>query len=220
MEKTTLKSNLRIGLGLSLLILFITSLASFISIKNLIRSSDMVSHSNEMITKLESVISTLKDAETGQRGYLLTGDKDFLAPFHGAKEKSLSLLTDITLSTRDNAFQQQNVKLLQDIIEERLDIIEKTLVVKARGGNASVDELLNGKTYMEKARAVTKKMQAEEIRLLEVRTNDLNEIAAYTPILIIIAAVLAVLITIFFYRKVSMDFTTRMRLQQELQQKN
>ncbi|TCD03012.1 response regulator [Pedobacter psychroterrae] len=220
MEKTSLKNNLRIGLGLSLLILFITSLASYISIKNLIRSADMVSHSSDIINKLEGVISTLKDAETGQRGYLLTGDKVFLDPFNGAKEDATALLDEITIKTRDNAFQQQSVKQLQNIIEERLGIIEKTLVIKGRGGNVSIDELLTGKNYMDKARSIIKKMQDEEKRLLDIRTKDLNTIAGYTPILIVIAAALAVLITIFFYRKVSMDFTTRMRLQQELQEKN
>ena len=162
MEKTSLKNNLRIGLGLSLLILFITSLASYTSINNLIRSADMVSHSSDIMNKLEGVISTLKDAETGQRGYLLTGDKDFLDPFNGAKDDAIALLNEITIKTRDNAFQQQSVKQLQNIIEERLGIIEKTLVVKGRGGQVSVEELLNGKIYMDKARSIIKKMQDEE----------------------------------------------------------
>lgn len=220
MEKTSLKNNLRIGLGLSLLILFITSLASYTSIKNLIRSADMVSHSSDIMSSLEGIISTLKDAETGQRGYLLTGDKDFLEPFNGAKEEAIAILNEIAIKTRDNAFQQQSVKQLQNIIEERVGIIEKTLVIKGRGGQVSVEELLNGKIYMDKARSIIKKMQDEEKRLLDIRTKDLNTIAGYTPILIIIAAVLAVLITIFFYRRVSMDFTTRMKLQQKLQEKN
>ena len=180
----------------------------------------MVSQSNEIMTKLEAVISTLKDAETGQRGYLLTGDRDFLVPFNGAKESAFILLNDIASITTDNPFQQQSVKQLQNIVEERLDVIDKTLVIKGRGGSVSVDDLLNGKVYMDKARAITKKMQDEEKRLLEIRTHDLNTIAGYTPILIVIAAILAVLITIFFYRKVSKDFSTRLRLQQELQKKN
>ncbi|RZJ81431.1 MAG: hypothetical protein EOO20_25175, partial [Chryseobacterium sp.] len=63
MQKS-LKKNLRIGLGLSLLILFISSLASYISIRNLIASADLVAHSNDVITKTDAILSTLKDAET------------------------------------------------------------------------------------------------------------------------------------------------------------
>ncbi|MHA4893836.1 response regulator [Pedobacter sp. PWIIR3] len=217
---SSLKNNLRIGLGLSLLILFITSLASYTSINNLIKSADLVAHSNRVMSSLDGVISTLKDAETGQRGYLLTGDKVFLEPYNGAKEHAADLLSLVALETVDNPFQQENVKRLQEIVENRLGIIEKTINIKSRGGSVSVDELLRGKVFMDDARNVIKKMQAEEKRLLSARTEELNKISGYTPALILIAAALAILITFFFYRKVSGDFTIRMKLQKELEEKN
>ncbi|MEJ7556942.1 MAG: response regulator [Pedobacter sp.] len=217
---SSLKSNLRIGLGLSLLILFITSLASFISIQNLIKSANLVSHSNRVMSSLDAVISTLKDAETGQRGYLLTGDKVFLEPYIGAEDRAKDLLKTVALETTDNPFQQQNTKLLQDIVINRLSIIEQTIKVKDNNGNVSISELLKGKVFMDDARNTIKKMQAEEQRLLTLRTQELNKISSYTPALILIAAALAILITFFFYRKVSSDFTLRMELQKELQHKN
>jgi signal transduction histidine kinase/CheY-like chemotaxis protein/CHASE3 domain sensor protein len=217
---SSVKKNLRIGLGLSLLILFITSLASFISIQNLIKSADLVSHSNRVMSSLDAVISTLKDAETGQRGYLLTGNKEFLEPYNGAEDHAKDLLNVIESETTDNPFQQKNVKVLQDIVNSRLSIIEKTIEEKSLGGSIGVVELLNGKVYMDDARNTIKKMQAEEQRILTLRTEELNKISSYTPALILIAAVLAILITFFFYRKVSSDFTVRVKLQKELQDKN
>ncbi|MES2829050.1 MAG: response regulator [Bacteroidota bacterium] len=217
---SSLKNNLRIGLGLSLLILFITSLASYLSINNLIESSDLVAHSNKVMANLDGVVSTLKDAETGQRGYLLTGDKSFLEPYNGARDRVSELLNQISLETVDNPFQQQGVKQLQEIVSNRLTIIDQTINIKSRGGSVSVDELLKGKTYMDDSRNLIKKMQAEEKRLLTLRTSELNRISSYTPALILIAAALAILITFFFYRKVSTDFTVRMKLQKELEDKN
>jgi len=219
-QTKTLRNNLRIGLGLSMLILFISSFASYMSISNLISSADMVAHSNQVKSGLDEVMSTLKDAETGQRGYLLTGDKVFLEPYEGAREKALDLINKITLETRDNPFQQKNVKELQEVVEGRLIVLEQTIGIRTRGGNVSVAELLNGKSYMDNARALVNKMQAEEKRLLEERTESMNLFASYTPVLILIAAALAILITIFFYRKVSSDFSKRLALQRELQQKN
>ena len=219
MQKT-LKNNLRIGLGLSLLVLFVSSLASYISINNLIKSSGMVAHSNEVMSNLDNIISLLKDAETGQRGYLLSGNEVFLQPFTGAKESSIELLNKVGAQTQDNAFQQKNVKKLQDILERRLTIIEKTIDVKRRGGSASVAELMVGKDYMDQARSIIKIMQSEEKRLLDERTTELNKLAGYAPIFIITAAILAILITFFFYRKVSSDFNERIKLQLELQHKN
>jgi signal transduction histidine kinase/DNA-binding response OmpR family regulator/CHASE3 domain sensor protein len=219
MQKTV-KNNLRIGLGLSLLLLFISSLASYISISNLVKSSDLVSHSNQVITNLDEIISTLKDAETGQRGYLLTADDLFLQPYTGAKEQAVVLLDSVEYQTTDNPVQQKNIKKLREIIQNRLTIIEKTITLKKAGGTVSLGDMLTGKSYMDSARQVINTMKTDERLLLEKRTSDLNKLAGYTPMLIIFAAFLAILITIFFYRKVSSDFNTRIKLQQELQEKN
>jgi len=220
MEKTSLKNNLRIGLGLSLLILFISSLASYTSIRNLIKSADLVSHSNEIMTNLDAVISTLKDAETGQRGYLLTGEKEFLEPYNGAKEEAMEYLNKIQVATADNNLQQRSAKRLEEMIKGRLSIIERTIDAKNHGGTITVQELLDGKQFMDGARLIIKTMQAEEKRLLDERTGTLNTQAGYTPILILIAAALAVIITLFFYLRVSKDFTERLKLQEELKAKN
>ncbi|WP_276091309.1 response regulator [Pedobacter sp. JY14-1] len=216
MEKVSLKNNLRLGLGLSLLILFISSFASYKSIRNLIASAGLVSHSNAVMSDLDGALSALKDAETGQRGYLLTGDRVFLEPYSGAKEQAVELLNRVTADTKDNPFQQQNVKRLHEVIESRLNILEKLIQGKDRGESITVAELLEGKQYMDAARSLITTMQGEEKRLLEERTGELNLQAGYTPIVILIAAGMAVLITLFFYMKVSRDLDERMRLQDEL----
>src|SRR5690606_5574004 len=121
MQKT-LKNNLQVGLGLSLLILFITSLASYISIRNLVKSSELVAHSNDVIYKTNQIISHLKDAETGQRGYLLTGEEVFLEPTVGAKANARDLINEVAAETKDNALQQQNLEKLHSIVDRRLDM--------------------------------------------------------------------------------------------------
>jgi signal transduction histidine kinase/DNA-binding response OmpR family regulator/CHASE3 domain sensor protein len=217
--KTTLKNNLRLGLGLSLIILFISSLASYISIGNLIKSTELVKRSDEVILNAESIISYLKDAETGQRGFLLTGNKVFLTPYYGASDSAAVILKKVEFNTRDNRIQQKNVAALKNILFKRMDIIKSTIEIKTLGGAIDPTVLFQGKIYMDDARAVVSKMVAEEKRLLEVRTNELNKLTSYTPILILIAAVLAILITLFFYRRVSIDFDERVKLQQEIEDK-
>ncbi|WP_443945298.1 response regulator [Pedobacter sp. AW1-32] len=217
--KTTLKNNLRLGLGLSLIILFISSLASFVSISNLIKSVDLVKHSDEVILNSENVISYLKDAETGQRGYLLTGNKLFLDPYNGATDSALKVLDRISESTKDNSVQKKNIQSLRNIVIKRLDIIKSTIEIKSLGGVIDPTVLFQGKTYMDQARTTVNRMVREEKQLLARRSEELNKLAAYTPILIVIAAILAILITLFFYRKVSIDFDERVKLQEEIEDK-
>ena len=219
MQKS-LKSNLQVGLGLSLLILFITSLASFISIRNLVKSSELVAHSNDVIFKTNQIISHLKDAETGQRGYLLTGEEVFLEPTVGAKAKAIDLINEVAAETKDNPFQQKNLEKLRIIVERRLDMIMQLVEVRAKGGDISVSALLQGKDQMDDARSLIKMMQSEEARILQERTAQLNKFAGYTPILIVVAAIISIFITIFFYRKVYKDYYAKMELQRALQEKN
>src|SRR6201999_4216266 len=102
--------NLQIGFGLSLFILIITSVASWSSIHNLLSSSKWGDHTDSVINEVTTTLTTLTDAETGQRGYLLTGDTAFLQPYYGANEKALSLIDKIQAMTLDNPVQQENAK--------------------------------------------------------------------------------------------------------------
>lgn len=215
--KLSFKNNLGLGLGLSLIILILSSLASYISISNLIKSSDLVSNSNEVINSLENTISTLNDAETGQRGYLLTNNKIFLEPYIGAKQRIGSLFSRIQTQTANNPSQQRKLKDLESVITTRLSILEKTIATKGNGGTIADATLLDGKSYMDDARQLIKDMQNEERDLLAKRTQDLNAFAGYTPFLIILASFLSLMITIFFYGKVSSDYNKRVKLQEKLE---
>jgi signal transduction histidine kinase/DNA-binding response OmpR family regulator/CHASE3 domain sensor protein len=219
MQKS-LKTNLRVGLALSLLIISISSLASYISISKLIQRSKMVAHSNSLILKTNEILSTLKDAETGQRGFLLTGERAFLEPTIGARERAEDLLTAVSDATKDDPAQQRSLKNLKNVIEKRLTILDETIDIKSRGGVVGVPTLLSGKKYMDAARSIINAMQVEENNILQSRTVELNRFSIYTPALILLAAILSIAITIFFYLKLSADFTERMRLQKELEDKN
>ena len=218
--RLTMKRNLLFGLGLSLVLLLISSTASYISITNLIQSSRMVNESHQTIDNLNSFLSILKDAETGQRGFILTGDPSFLTPYTEAKEKITENFNALMPKIGNTALQKENLEKLRFDVEKRMEVLDDNLKSKKINGTVSNEELLKGKTYMDDARIVINSMQNEERRLLEVRTASLKRLANITPSLIILAALLAFGITLFFYRRVSSDFNEKVRLEDELKQKN
>jgi len=109
MQQLALKRNLLIGFSISLLILILSSVASYISIKSLLNSAQLVEHSNLVSKKTNEIISTMKDAETGQRGFLLTGEPAFLEPYNGSYDKVLGMIADVKDLTKDNPEQQTNM---------------------------------------------------------------------------------------------------------------
>jgi signal transduction histidine kinase/DNA-binding response OmpR family regulator/CHASE3 domain sensor protein len=218
-QRPTLLRNLQIGFGLSLLILIITSVASYSSIQNLLIGTKWVDHTDSVLIQLGNTLSTLQDAETGQRGYLLTGDSSFLEPYNGARERALAIVGHVQEMTADNPVQQTNAAELMEVLTQRFTIIKDIIDQKRSDNIFSVEDLRKGKVYMDQARQIIGRMQAEEHRLMAIRLANVRRYAGYTPLLIIVAAILSVLITLFFYRRVQRDFVERISLYAELQAK-
>ncbi|MCF6404388.1 response regulator [Chitinophaga filiformis] len=218
--KATFKRNLLIGFGLSLLLLIVSSVASFFSIRNLLQSAFWVDHTNAVIYRLESTLSFMKDAETGQRGYLLTGDEDFLEPYHYAYDSVQANLKVIRELTKDNPQHQFELDKLQSLMARRQSLLQGSINARRTGQSVSFDSLQAGRMIMKDARALVGMMEDREKKLLDTRTKALNRVAAYTPVVIVIAALLALLITSVFYARVKRDYDERTQLQDALERKD
>ncbi len=209
------KRNLLIGYGLTLLLLIGSSVASYISIKNLLNSARMVNRTAEMAKKVEQVLSILKDAETGQRGFLLTGDERFLDPYHGAYDAATATVNE-ALALTDDTVQHRNAKELKAIAQIRINYLA-VLIDKYRNGETVGDSLLFlGKKYMDNARVHIKQMQEREQANLDNRTKTMNRFAASTPVFILVASLLAILVTVVSLLRVLKDFKERTALQNAL----
>jgi signal transduction histidine kinase/CheY-like chemotaxis protein/CHASE3 domain sensor protein len=218
--KATFKRNLLIGFGVSLLLLVVSSVASFFSIRNLLASAYLVDHTNTVILKLENTLSFMKDAETGQRGFLLTGDEKFLEPYKGAYDSVQVTLNELKELTQDNPEQHIAVEQLRLLVTRRQSLLRESINSRKTGQGFNFDTLQSGRLIMDDSRKLVSTMETREKKLLAIRTRNLNRISAYTPILIVIAALLALLITSVFYMRVKRDFEERNRLQEALEEKD
>lgn len=209
-------NNLRIGFGLSILLLVISSVVSYICIQKLLSASAAVRHTNEVIRTVDQIMSSLKDAETGQRGFLLTGQDEFLEPYTGAYNSALSNLEKVQQLTNDNSVQQQHTVRLKQVMLKRISRMQAMIDRKRLGQPIDFTDMKVGKSFMDEIRRITSNMKAEENRLLTKRIASQEQFALYTPIVIVIAAVLAIIISIVFYLRVIRDVKARVQLQQQL----
>src|ERR1051325_6216578 len=99
--KNNFKRNLLIGFCVTLIVLILSSVASFISISNLLDSSDLVNHTNKVIVSLKEIGEALTDAETGQRGFIITGEDEFLDPYQNARVRAFDALDRLKVLTID-----------------------------------------------------------------------------------------------------------------------
>jgi signal transduction histidine kinase/DNA-binding response OmpR family regulator/CHASE3 domain sensor protein len=219
-SRPALLRNLQIGFGLSLLILIITSVASYSSIRNLMDSSQWVDHTDSVLIRIDRVQSLFRNAESGQRGYLLTGDTTYLRALNGAEEEINILVDSLDEMTADNPRQGANLTKLREVYSIPLQQLERMVEQKTSDNIFNLRDIDRGRDSMRVVRQILQRMTDEEHRLMAERVASVRRYSMYTPALIIAAALLSILITLFFYRRVHQDFQVRQQLYNELQEKD
>ena len=218
--KQTFNRNLITGFSFSLLLLVISSAAALFCIHSLVKSADMVNHTNDVMHLLDDCLASANSAETNQRGYLLTDNAQFLPPYISARNKARSLTAHINTLTKDNPAQVRNCAILNDAINHRLEQLEHVISIRSTTISDLVPELERGSVLMNEVRKIVETMKLEETRLLKLRTDNLARFTDFTPVIIVIAGLLAIVITIVFYMRVRTDFAQKTQLQQELLDKD
>jgi signal transduction histidine kinase len=154
-----------------------------------------VQHTLTVQGHLTRVLSLLQDAETGQRGYLLTGNTAYLEPFTSATSDIDKVVERLGLEVADNATQIQALTTLRLVVNDKLDELLGTIELKKAGKSEQALSAVasnKGKALMDRARDVLARMGAEEQRLLAVREFSAQQTYRWT----VSGIVGAILITI------------------------
>jgi PAS domain S-box-containing protein len=116
-----------VALALLVAALLIDAVLTLHHIREVATSVQWVSHTHEVLGQLEQVVSTLKDAETGQRGYLLTGERAYLDPYDQAVARLRGQLERLRQLTIDNPPQTAHVLKLEQLAADRLTVLRQEL---------------------------------------------------------------------------------------------
>ncbi|PWB90753.1 histidine kinase [Methylocystis sp. MitZ-2018] len=142
-----------------------------------------VEHTLYVRTALLQTLSTLQDAETGQRGFLLTGDEFFLEPFRNADRTIGERLGALERTILDNEVQMQRLKRLRSVVADRLAALQKRIQERGAMPDATLaDRLKVGKRLMDEARGIIAEMLADEERLLTTRNAEMRWTVTSTQI--------------------------------------
>lgn len=131
-----------------------------------------VSHTYRLLNSAESLFSVVKDAEAGQRGFLLTSDSQYLAPYHSALSTVPKTLQELKQLTADNPRQRARLTEIGRLADERLSVLGRSIDLHNAGKvnfALSVVRSGEGKRAMDKLRSATAEFEEEEFNLLEVR---------------------------------------------------
>jgi methyl-accepting chemotaxis protein len=203
------------GFGLALSMLIAIGGVSFWSLDVVVDNGRWVAHTYEVSENLETILSLLKDTETGQRGYLLTRQDRYLEPYNTAQAQIAQRIKDTRKLTLDNPRQGprfdrldaemalRNEELAQTIKLREKDDIKDSSLANAKGLEAALKIVLSdvGKKHMDRIREIIAELKEEEKTLLaqRLKTEAASILVAQRTILFGSAAALVILGAISYY---------------------
>ncbi|GAA3988518.1 sensor histidine kinase [Hymenobacter antarcticus] len=215
----TLKTDTKIifGFALAVGILLLTAAASFWSIRGLSVQTANVQHTYQVLQEVESVTAVLKDAQAGTRGYLLTGDTVYLRPYSMATGQLPASLARLEALTSDNPSQKARLDSLRMLVEQEFRILRPLTEIKKSMSQSAMQTLLDtDRQTLRQVRLLYSRIKSSEMALLAQRSALQDVFEKATPIVVLVSAVLAVLITVWLVMKIMRELEGNRRLQDEL----
>ncbi|MFL6600116.1 MAG: CHASE3 domain-containing protein [Steroidobacteraceae bacterium] len=169
----------KVGLGFAfaLACLGVVAVVSYLSVVRLKENAEWVTHTHEVLSRLESLIAAATDSETTERGYVITGDDTYLETYRHSAALVIDEATRLRQLTADNRAQQHRLDSVVPLATERLANLAAVIELrKTQGFAAAQTEILSGKgkRFHDRIRRLVDEMKAAEMTLLEQRERRTN----------------------------------------------
>ncbi|WP_343565720.1 response regulator [Sphingobacterium sp.] len=172
--------------------------------------------SRESISLIKNILYSLLDAETGNRGYQLTGRENFLEPLNKSRnEYPLLVANRDRLSLKD----KHQINILSELLHTSGIMMKGyDLFVENRkkGILMSPEELAHNKSAMDQCRMLVQEFVKHEEAQLDIKNENLNKSSKRTVLFIIFSAVAAIGASVFVYIRLKSDLIRRDKLEKDL----
>jgi PAS domain S-box-containing protein len=211
------RHGLLIGFVGALLLLLLLGGAVLRNIRLLAESNRQVVHTHEVLAKLDALLLVIQDLETGTRGFLLTGDEQFLEPAQPAPAQAEQHLRELQRLVADNAHQQQRLARLDQLVAAKLRVSNRQTELRRQGAAAAAEAQAlvaagEGKRVMDAIRDEVAAAIAEEHRLLGERRLRTDTDTAKTLLALGSGLAACVAILVAVYRRLRREIAVQSRL--------
>lgn len=159
-----------IGLGMLVAI----GLIAAWTLRQVNASDYWVDHTREVISNNQELLSDVKDAESAERGYIISGDEGYLEPYHSASENIAQTVARLQQLVADNPAQQQRLQNLERLIAQRIAVLNKAVQERRDSGLEAAKQVVmagQGRFVMKQIRDLSQQIETEEYRLLRERSQ-------------------------------------------------
>lgn len=163
------------GFGLAFGIVLSVGTVAYSTILQFLESNTLVINSYEVLAQLETTISSMEDLETGERGFVITGDDAFLEPYHKAANRISTDVFHLKKLTNEILQPSVHINVLDSLIAEQLHLYDRIVNVRRVEGSREADALVAtglGRARMDEIRTVINSMENDQHVYLADRLDD------------------------------------------------
>jgi CheY-like chemotaxis protein/CHASE3 domain sensor protein len=217
--KLSANSKLFLGISISLILVFLVGLFSYLSLKSVESDYLSVRHTEKIISKTNDIVADIWEAEAVQRGYLLRGNKEFTTQFFNINNDLREEMEQLSGYVIDNKQQSQNISKFEVLVQKKMQVLSNLIRVRDsnyEGKESELELFYSSKALMDEIYNLSIKIKSIENSLLD--TRQLNSQIAITKTILVIftGTALIFIIVIVLFSQIRKAFIEQKHAQLEL----
>jgi CheY-like chemotaxis protein/signal transduction histidine kinase/CHASE3 domain sensor protein len=176
-----LPTSAAIGFVVAVIAVVIIAVLSYGALQSTAAARERVTRTVAVLDNLQSLLSTMQDAETGQRGFLLTGSETYLAPFTNAQAALPGALSNVRTLLSDDAEQRKRLDGIAELTGEKMQELERAIGVRRSGdvdGAIAIVRTDRGRILMDRIRGLIGEMAASERATLAATQAEREDLSS------------------------------------------
>jgi len=208
----SLERRIQIGFAIGVAIIVTVGAVALRSSSATRESAAWVAHTLDVRSALAQALASLVRAESGVRGFEISGDTALLREYDTARRNVTDVTGRLRILTADNLVQQRRLDSLEVLIPQRIDLLRQVLEARRMHGLAAAAEVMRtGRVAerMDQIRALVARMEDEETQLLAARSASLRARANETRVAVLGGTALALVLALIAGVLVRREFPAR-----------
>jgi two-component system, sensor histidine kinase and response regulator len=168
-QPSSIEKKIFAGFGFALIVSALISVATYLNNQGLVETRKKVVGTQEVLRSLEQILSTVTDAETGTRGFVLTGEEEFLEPFKKATMRVAPDLQRVRAAVVNDRSIQARLARLDELTRKSLQNFARVNELRRTGSFEAARDLVmskDGRMYTDEIRRVIGEIESEQQTVL------------------------------------------------------
>jgi len=217
-RRLTLAEKVAGAFTIGVVYLAVVGAVAYASVHRFADTTERAERTHIVLRTLEETFSLVTGAETGSRGFVITGDARYLEPYRSAEVDAVARLRSLEAFTADDPRQRERLNRLAPLVARRFAMLDESVRLRASGGfddAASASRTGKGRVVMDSIRTFVDAMAADETTRLRERTAQERRSLSRATSLVAVSFFAAVVLGLAAALFVSRDIERRLRAEEE-----